>query len=283
MKFETNKDVLDWYEGQERALTPEYISNIDWDDITNHPIDEGLIPVLIYMRDIEILTEMYHEELLRTPTGKDKIIARFMERWGIEEITHGQLINRFLNEIGYDTPETWQEDVKRSVTTRYHIYARLLTSLTNCVGKTFTATHMAYGAINELSAAQSYRRLIDVAGHPVLKQIVTGIIKEESVHTQFYISVARLELNKSEYAQKIARFVVENFWNPVGSGARPKELSDYAIARLFHGSEGLEWIDRLVSKKVRSLPGFDGITRINEKISKIAEETPLTAPQYSLT
>ena len=64
-----------------------------------------------------------------------------------------------------------------------------------------------------------------------------GIIKEESMHTQFYYRVARIELSKSLFAKKIARFVVENFWNPVGSGTRSKELTDYAIAKLFHGLE----------------------------------------------
>src|SRR5687767_7521958 len=30
MSFETNRDVLDWYERQPRALTPEFISSIPW-------------------------------------------------------------------------------------------------------------------------------------------------------------------------------------------------------------------------------------------------------------
>lgn len=278
MNFETKQDVLDWYEGNERALTPEFISTIPWNEVKDVPLSEDLVPVLIYMRDIEILTDMYHEELRRTPTGKDSVISKFMERWGVEEITHGELINRFLNEAGFPTPKTWKEDVISSVTRKYHTYARILTSLTNCVGKSFTATHMTYGAINELSAAQSYRRLIDQADHPVLTHIVKGIIKEESVHTQFYLSVARLELNKSPFARKIARFVIENFWNPVGTGARPQELSDYAVAKLFQGSQGREWIERLITKKVRNLPGFDGITRVTDKITSVSENTPLEVP-----
>ena len=53
------------------------------------------------MRDVETLTDMYHRELLRTPTGKDPDISKFMERWGVEEMTHGEVLNRFLNETGY--------------------------------------------------------------------------------------------------------------------------------------------------------------------------------------
>ena len=94
MNFETNKDVLDWYERQQRVLTPEFIREIPWDKVKDAPVDKKLIPVLLYMRDVETLTDMYHRELLRTPTGKDPHISKFMERWGLEEITHGEVLNQ---------------------------------------------------------------------------------------------------------------------------------------------------------------------------------------------
>ena len=119
MSFETNKDVLDWYERQERVLTPQFLSDIPWSEVKRHPFNDELIPVLLYMRDVETLTDMYHRELLRTPTGKDPYISKFMERWGVEEITHGEVINRFLNEIGYETDEKWQKQVRRDVSKVY--------------------------------------------------------------------------------------------------------------------------------------------------------------------
>lgn len=273
MSFETNQDVLNWYEKQPRALTKEFIDEIPWNEVKNHPFDKRFVPVLMYMRDIEILTDMYHQELLRTPTGKDKVINKFMERWGIEEITHGELINRFLNEAGIETSDKWKDEITKSVSKYYHFYASCLTTLTNFIGHKFTATHMAYGTINELSAAQSYRRLIELANHPVLTHILKGIIREESVHTTFYLNVARLELKKSEFAQKIARFVVKKFWNPVGSGARPQDLTDYTIATLFGDEKGIEWIDKLVTQKFQRLPGLDGVTKVTDRIAEIGQET----------
>lgn len=273
MTFETNEDVLDWYEGQERALTDEFIGGIPWHTVRNYPLDPRFVPVLLYMRDIEILTDMYHEELRRTPTGRDPVISRFMERWGVEEITHGELINRFLNEAGFETADRWKEEISRGVSRYYNFYARFLTTLTNCVGKSFTATHMAYGAINELCAAQAYRRLIEIAGHPVLSHILKGIIREEAVHTQFYYSVARLELKKSSYAQSIARFVIKKFWQPVGSGARSDESRNYAIATLFGDEAGVSWIDRTVTGRVQQLPGLDGVTKVSDRIAEIGRKT----------
>ncbi len=73
----------------------------------------------------------------------------------------------------------------------------MITSLTNLVGKKFTATHMTFGAIHEMPTTQGYRRLAELAGHPVLTQILTGIIREESAHAHFYRSVARIEATKS--------------------------------------------------------------------------------------
>ena len=271
MNFETNKEVLEWYERQPRSLTPEFISAIPWNKVKDTTFDEKFVPILFYMRDVETLTDMYHRELRRTPTGKDPDISKFMERWGIEEITHGEVLNRFLNELGYETDEKWQLKVRSAVTFAYNANAYLLTTLTNLIGKKFTATHMTFGAIHEMEAAQGYRRLKVLTDHPVLNPILNAIIREESAHNQFYWSVARLELKKNEYAQKIARFVTEHFWAPVGQGSIAKRRTEYLVSTLFADREGLELVDTKVTKRLRQLPGFDDITKITKTISQMAE------------
>jgi rubrerythrin len=272
MTFETNRDVLDWYEKQPRTLTPQFIVAIDWKSVKDYPLDEKFIPVLLYMRDVETLTDVYYDELRRTPTGKDPIISKFMERWSAEEQTHGELLNRFLNEAGIPTEDKWQTQVLSSVSTRYTVTNYLITMLTNLVGKRFTATHMAFGAIHEMSTTQGYRRLIELANHPVLSEILRGIVREESAHTTFYRSVARIELEKSEISRKLSRFLIKHFWTPVGSGAKPKKESDYTIATLFSGENGMEWIDNNVSRRIQTLPGFDGLTKVSDKIGQIVSQ-----------
>ncbi len=269
MSFETKKEVLDWYERQPRTLTNEFISGINWSDVRKYPLDEKFVPVLLYMRDVETLTDVYYEELRRTPTGKDPIISKFMERWSAEEQTHGELLNQFLNESGIKTDENWQKQVVGSVSTRYTVTNRLITTLTNLVGKRFTATHMAFGAIHEMSTTQGYRRLAELAEHPVLAEILRGIIREESAHTHFYRSVARIELQKSEISQKLSRFIIKHFWTPVGSGAKSKQESNYTIATLFSGKGGLDWIDKNVSRRIQGLPGLEGLTKVSDKIGEI--------------
>lgn len=271
MTFETNKDVLDWYEGQERTLTPDYIAAIPWHTVKDHPLDRRFVPVLQYMRDVETLTDMYHREMLRTPTGKDPHISKFMERWGIEEITHGEVLNRFLNEAGYESEKNWQTQVHRNVSPIYNAYTYLLTTLTNFMGAKFTATHMTFGAIHEMSTAQGYRRMRNLADHPVLTQILNAIIREEAAHTKFYWNIARLELRKNEFSQKIARFVIDHFYAPVGQGSLAKKRTQYAIGTLFGDKNSLDMIDKTITQRVRQLPGFEGITKINESIGSMAQ------------
>ena len=275
MNFETNRDVLEWFERQQRTLTPEFINSIPWHDVNDHPVDEKLIPILLYMRDVETLTDMYHRELLRTPTGKDPHISKFMERWGVEEITHGEVLNRFLNESGYQTDDNWQDQVRQAVTKTYRANAYFLTLMTNFIGKKFTATHMTFGAIHEMEAAQGYRRLIALADHPVLRYIVNGIIREEAIHAQFYRSVARLELEKNEFAKKMARWVIDHFWSPVGQGSLARQRTEYTIATLFTDDGAVEGFDKTVTQRVRGLPGFDGMTKLTEHIGRIADQRPV--------
>lgn len=279
MTFETNNDVLNWFENQPSTLTKQFVDGINWKDVKNYPLDKKFIPILLYMRDVETLTDVYYEELRRTPTGKDPVISKFMERWKLEEEIHGEVLNRFLNEYGVETEQKWQQNVRTSVTASYTFFNYLVSGLASLVGRRFTATHMAFGAIHEMSTMQAYRRLKKLANHPVLDQILTGMVREESTHATFYRGIARIELKRSGISQKLARFLIKNFYEPVGTGAMPKEESKYAIGTLFEGDEGLRWIDRNVTHRAQKLPGLDGLTNITEKISQFAAEKSDFSPR----
>jgi rubrerythrin len=277
MNFETKQEVLDWYDRQERALTDDFIDDIKWTKVRDYPFDARLVPVIMYMRDVETLTDMYWQELRRTPTGRDPVISKFMERWGIEEVTHGVVLNRFLNELGYHTDTDWQRKIRADVSRRYHFSTYLFTSLTNLIGSKFTATHMTFGAVHEMTTAQAYRRMIEIADHPVLTTILKAIIREESAHTHFYWSIARLELRKNSSAQKLARKVIENFYYPVGQGSLKKDRTKNVVSILFGDNDALAVLDKTVTQRVQQLPGFDGVRKVTEKIGEVAGSRLLTA------
>ncbi len=269
--FETDRDVLAWYENQPRALTKEFVDDIKWKEIKDHPLNDAFIPVLTYMRDVESFTEIYYAELLRTPTGKDPVIRRFMDRWHAEEQQHGDLLNRFLEEAGMPANPDWQRDAKGAIPFCYTFENRIGTTITNLFGKRFSGTHMAWGAINEMTTLQGYRRLWTLAEHPVLETLLRGVAQEESLHARFYWSLAQLRLENSAASQKIARKMIDKFWSPVGSGAKPLTDTNYIIATLFAGEEGVEFFDRNVNRRLAQLPGFENSKTVTNRIAKIAK------------
>ena len=267
--FETDKEVLDWYERQPRALSKEYVNSIRWNEIKNYPLNPAFLPVLIYMRDIEYFTDMYYQELRRTPTGKDPVIRKFMDRWSIEELHHGNLLNRFLEEAGYPTGKNWQMEATKKIPRLYLLNAYLVDMASLPFGKHFHGAHMVWGAINEITAMNAYRRLADLAGHPVLKQLLIGIVQEESIHGSFYWNVARVKLAETKFSRTLARFIIGKFWSPVGQGAKPKNEANYVMKTLFPGKDGLELFDQKIGNRIERLPGFVGFKGLTERIAPI--------------
>lgn len=267
--FETDKDVLDWYEKQPRALSREFVDEIAWNDIKNHPLNRQFIPVLLYMRDIEYYTDMYYRELLRTPTGRDPVIRKFMDRWSVEEIHHANLLNRFLNEAGYPTEESWKTEAMQKIPGYYKFQSYLLNVAVKPFGGYFHAAHMVWGTINEITALHGYRRLAELSGHPVLKKLLAGIVQEESIHSNFYWNLARLKLGQAKFSQDLARFIVSQFWAPVGQGPKTENETHYVVRTLFRGATGLEQFNQKVADRIARLPGFDGFTALSEKVGAI--------------
>lgn len=268
--FETESEVLGWYERQPRVLTKEFYDSVPWGEVRDHPLDPRFVPVLLYMRDVESYTAVYYRELLRTPTGRDPVIRRFMDRWGVEELEHGEIINRFLAEAGVETAGDWVARAKAAIPLRYTFENYVASLVTHLVGDRFAGTQMVWGTINELTTLQAYRRMWTLAGHPVLEKILRAVAREESVHVKFYWTVARLRLARARFDRSLARGVIKKYWTPVGAGAKPMREVNYVIATLFGGGEGLQFFDEQVSRRVERLPGFAGIDTITQRIAEAA-------------
>lgn len=269
--FETDKEVLDWYEQQPPAATKEFIASVPWREVSNYELKPAFIPVLFYMRDIEYFTDMYYRELMRTPTGRDPIIRKFMDRWRVEEDGHANLLNRFLNEAGISTNDNWRDEARAKIPWRYTIESFILDYALTPFGKSFHGAHMVWGSINEITTTQGYRRLSELAGHPVLKKVLSAIIHEESVHASFYWNLARVKLSQTKFSQDLARFIIRRFWTPVGSGAKPLSEANYVLWTLFNGARGLDFFERTIASRIERLPGFQGFTALSERVAPIVQ------------
>jgi len=79
----------------------------------------------------------YYSELMRTPTGRDPVIKKFMDRWSVEELHHGNLLNRFLEEAGYPTGKNWQAEAMRSIPRSYLVGSYVADYASRAFGTSF--------------------------------------------------------------------------------------------------------------------------------------------------
>jgi rubrerythrin len=270
MVFSTTKEVLDWFTKDERILTPSFLATIPWGDVGKYALDPMFVPIITYMRDVETYTKVYYEEMCESPTGRDPHVRAFMDRWATEEPLHGELLNRFMEEVGVKAQPDWKKEIMRVLTVPYHISRVLRSAVTGAFGKHFSAVHMTWGAINEQSTLIGYRRLWELAKHPVLEYILRAIVREEARHAFFYWNVARINMINSPFRQGLSKYVIDRFWSPVGQGLKKKVDTDVVIRTLFKGADGLALMKALVSDRIRQLPGMEELTAIDDRIADIA-------------
>jgi len=239
----------DAYTSRSRALD---LSDIPWDDVPRHPLPPDAVRTLRYMQDIEGHTIVYLRELLSTRAIDDPDVATFLACWFYEESAHARGLAKFLQAAGHGcverlrSRESWR---KRIEAVGIALVARAWPE--------FVAVHMTWGAINELTTLVGYNRLAEVAGHPILEEILGRIVRDESRHFHFYYSEAQRRLAKPG-AARVARFLVERFWAPVGSGVAPDDETRALARYLMTGADGRA-AARKVDDTIRRLPGLDGL------------------------
>lgn len=276
---------LDRYVRNSRALD---VTGVRWEDIPSYPVSGLEARCLAYMMDIETHTVIYARDLLATRAGYEPDVTAFMSCWIYEEFWHGEAFSRFLGEAGFTlepdrecvgVESPYPTKVARNNRTRRALgrgamFGHLATILGSVLTADFVAIHMTWGAMNELSAVNSYHALVRRTDNPVLADLVRRVIKDERRHFAFYRSQARMRLARSERARRMARWAMERLWAPVGTGLRPQEESDFALVSLFGDEEGAERLCRL-DETIAELPGFEGATLASDARREALERMPV--------
>jgi hypothetical protein len=242
---------LEAYVARSRAVD---LSAIPWDEIPRHPLSAETIRTLRYMQDIESHTIIYLRSLLATRAIDDPDVATFLSCWVYEETFHGIALARFLEAAGHPLGPRPRPHGREPLSQRVEAAA---TAMVSGAWPDFCAVHMTWGAINELTTLTGYRRLVGVARHPVLTDLLERIIIDESRHFFFYYRQAEIRLQRPLVA-RTARFLVDRFWSPVGSGVQPREELGFMARYLFSGAEGRA-AARKVDDTIRRLPGFASV------------------------
>jgi len=223
---------------------------VDWSAVSAHPLPGAALRALRYMQDIESHTVIYLRELLATRAVDEPELAGFLATWFYEETAHGRVLARFLDAAGH--PVAARPQRARRLGERIEA---LGIAWIAAVWREFPAVHMTWGAINELTTLTGYRRLSELAAHPILSDLLAQIMRDESRHFAFYFDQAERRLAASATARRVTRALVERFWDPVGAGVQSDAETRFLAAYLFTGSDGRD-AAQTVDHTVRRLPGF---------------------------
>ena len=246
------------------------VTGIAWHDVAAHPLSRGDLFCLHYMMDIENHVPLYLSHLLVTRACMDPILTAFLACWNYEELWHGENIGKLLNLYGieFDTQD-------RIANVRANLgFQNSLSLLSTMAGswllKDFSAVYLTIGAINELSTLTGYGALIRKSGHPVLKDLLNRIIKDERRHFAFYYNSAKEWLSGNERAQKVDRWMLDRVWVPVGQGVKRQEEVDALVLYLFGDEQGEEELLE-IDAKIGRLPGLSGIRLMSKALDGVRE------------
>ncbi|HVL91079.1 MAG TPA: ferritin-like domain-containing protein [Actinomycetota bacterium] len=255
------------------------LEGIDFRRAADFPVSREEIRVLTYMMDIETHTVVYLRDLLASQAAYDPDITAFLSLWVYEELWHGEALAAFLRAVGERHAPARITSI-RCETDRGGAVARWLKTLAARRLPSFVAVHMAWGAINELSTLHGYKRLIATTRNPVLRELLTRIVKDERRHYAFYRAKARVLLKDNPQAQRLVRRVLARFWAPVGTGVRPQAETDFAVAHLFGDAEGTAVLAAMDDEieQIDGLAGLQLLTRARAGALRRASVPSIEAP-----
>jgi hypothetical protein len=235
----------------------------DWDAVARHPLSEPALRTLRYMQAVEGHTVIYLRELLSTRAVDDSELAGFFATWFYEETAHSRVLARFLAAAGHPVaprPRTAPRTLRERI-------EGLGIAVIGSTWREFPVVHMTWGAINELTTLTGYRRLAQLAGHPILAELLATIMRDESRHFGFYFEQAARRLSASATARRITRTLVKHFWDPVGAGVQPEAETRFLATYLFSGSDGRA-AAQAVDRTIRRLPGLENVILLERWVDR---------------
>jgi len=243
------------------------ISDIDWQAAAAADLTSSEQFILTYFADIESQTIMYMRDLLHTSAAKDQDVLAFLGIWNYEEYFHGFALSRLMSECGHDLGESRIANVRKAgdLSTIYEPLATWL--LSRVFDEAFVCMYMAWGSTQEMTTHQGYERIIATSQNPVLVELCKRINKQERVHFSWYYNNAKKRLEASSFNRKFTRFMLKNFWSPVGAGIKHKDEVARLFEELFPGEAG-DQLAHDVDEKISALPGLEGLTIMGNYLEK---------------
>lgn len=234
------------------------VEDLAWDEVPDHPLTHGEVRFLQYMMNIEDHTIVYLKELLATKVIEDPEVTAFLSCWAYEEHFHGAALERFTKAyVGSDLRGRDASYRLRQSSALGRAVKRMASPIVSSALPDFAAVHMTWGAAQECTTLHAYEALARQSRHPILKELMSRIVKDERRHFAFYFNQAERRLAKTPSMRRIARLAMDRLWRPVGVGAMPASESDFAAWLLFRDAAGQADL-QAVERTMAQLPGMEG-------------------------
>ena len=232
------------------------LSDIDWAEAAHIGITDEEYRTIRFMADTELHTILYLRDLLAGHSAADSEVTQFMACWVYEETHHGRALERFCSEAGRPMDKDHFYKVNKVPSFREEITGFLSRGGAR-VTPHFAASHMCWGAINELLANTSYLALARHTKNPQLAKLVSKLARDERKHFAFYFSQAERRLRDGGWkAQKLCYLAIRGFWEPVGIGVGEPNTLEMIISLYFGDEEGRTELKAL-DTKIAQLPGME--------------------------
>jgi rubrerythrin len=254
------------------------VEDLPWDQVQEHPLTEAEVRFLQYMLNIEYHTIVYLKELLSTKAVEDAEVTAFLACWNYEEYFHGAALERFLTTyVGPGVVQSAPAYRLHQTSPFARGLKRMASPLVSAALPDFAAVHMTWGATQELTTLHGYESVARQTRHPVLRELMTRIVKDERRHFAFYYNQAEKRLAATPSMAKWTRRTMDRLWRPVGVGAMPASESDFSMWYLFRDAQGQADL-RTVEATIGQLPGMAGWDRLSrEAAASIARVEALGA------
>ncbi len=238
--------------------------DLDWDALAHVGVTDEEARILRYMADVENHTIINLRDLLAGHSARDTELLFFLACWVYEETQHGFTIDRILAVCGHPADKRRYTKIVAAPSFRESLEA-FLSRAAAAATPHFAATHMIWGALNEMTAALAYTALARFTKNAELGKLLQRLAKDERRHQSYYYHQAQRRLAASAVARRIARFALERFWHPVGLDIGDAETFGLIAAMLFDnewGRDEFAAIDRAIAK----LPGMQGLNLVTARI-----------------
>lgn len=179
-----HREFMTFFERAERLRRWNVFADLDWDALSGHEPDPGLVLCAETFCGVEMYLPDYlrsHLDLMRGDYGR----AWFAANWGYEEAKHSLVLREYLRRSGARTEDQlseYAESVLRRQWTAPYDDGRRMT---------------VYGALQELTTFVIYRKQREWAtrrGDPVLPEVYRLIGRDEMAHSRFYLRMLELHL-----------------------------------------------------------------------------------------